>query len=109
MFNEKMELESAYVKQKKELADFVSLPSELMPLTLPGCRMMATVCARCHHRGHRKDGNKNGEYCHYEPCSGFHYCGKEKLHPEFKIQKREVGICTSLFHTLFVYINTHNS
>lgn len=85
-----MELESAYAKQKKELSDFVSLPSELMPLTLPGCRMMATTCARCHHRGHRKDGNKNGAYCQYEPCLGFHYCGKEKLHPEFKIQKREV-------------------
>ena len=62
-----------------------------MPLSLPGCRMMSSTCTCCHHRGHRKEGNKNGAYCEFEECvGGFHYCGQEKLHPEFKVEKREV-------------------
>ena len=87
---EKANLEGDLAKLKEEFVEFTTPPVELMPLILPGCRMMASTCARCHHRGHRKDGNKNGICCEYEPCVGFHYCGIEKLHSEFKAEKREV-------------------
>ena len=85
-----MNLEHDLLRQRKQFTEFTSLPVELMLLVLPGCRMMASTCARCHHRGHRKDGNKNGAFCQFEPCAGFHYCGQDKLHPEFKVEKREV-------------------
>jgi hypothetical protein len=90
MLKEKEQLNQDLIKQKKQLADYTSSPVELMPLSLPGCRMMSSTCTRCHHRGHRKEGNKNGAYCEFEECVGFHYCGQEKLHPEFKVEKREV-------------------
>jgi len=86
----KLQLEADLMRQKREFTDLTSSPVELIPLALPGCRMMSTTCANCHHRGHRKEGNKKGSHCQFEPCLGFHYCGQEKLHSEFKVQKREV-------------------
>ena len=91
-FQEKLAMEKQLTKLKAEFKEFDSQPAELMPLALPGNRLMMVTCANCHHRGHRKDGNKNGSACEFEPCAGYHYCGNEKLHPEFKTKKREVKI-----------------
>ena len=90
VLQDKLELEKKYALLKAELSEYTSKPVELMPLTLPDSRVMMVTCTRCHHRGHRKDGNKNGAVCEFEPCVGYHYCGNQKLHPEFKTKKREV-------------------
>ena len=89
VLQDKLELEKKYVLLK---AEYTNKPVELMPLTLPGSRVMMVTCTPCHHCGHRKDGNKNGAVCEFEPCVGCHYCGNQKLHPEFKTKKREVII-----------------
>ena len=90
VLQDKLELEKEYALLKAELSEYSSKPVELMPLALAGSRVMMVTCTRCHHRGHRKDGNKNGAVCEFEPCVGYHYCGNQKLHPEFKAKKREV-------------------
>ena len=48
---EKANLEGDLARLKEEFVEFTTPPVELMPLILPGCRMMANTCARCHHRG----------------------------------------------------------
>ena len=90
VLQDKLELEKKHALLKAELSEYTSKPVELMPLALAGSRVMMVTCTRCHHRGHRKDGNKNGAVCEFEPCVGYHYCGNQKLHPEFKTKKREV-------------------
>ena len=90
VLQDKVELEKKHALLKAELTEYTSQPAELMPLGLAGSRMMMITCTNCHHRGHRKDGNKNGAVCEFEPCVGYHYCGNQKLHPEFTTKKREV-------------------
>ena len=106
VIQEKLELEKQFTKLKAELSEFKTQPVELMPLALPGNRVMMVTCTQCHHRGHRKEGNRNGACCEFEPCVGFHYCGIEKLHPEFKATKRQVlySLLSLLFFILSLYI-----
>ena len=103
-FQEKLAMEKQLTKLKAEFKEFDSQPAELMPLALPGNRLMMVTCANCHHRGHRKDGNKNGSACEFEPCAGYHYCGNEKLHPEFKTKKREVKIIALGMFFFLLYV-----
>lgn len=105
LLRQKLELQERCTKRKKELAEFTSPPAHLMPLAIPGNRIMSVICARCHHRGHRKEGNKNNASCEFEPCPGYHYCGSDKLHPEFKTERREV-IFYVLFLKKFFFLNT---
>lgn len=103
IIQEKLQMEKQLTKLKAELAEFSNQPAELMPLARPGNRMMMITCTNCHHRGHRKDGNKNGSACEFEPCAGYYYCGNEKLHPEFKSKKREVLLYFLLFNFLLIF------
>lgn len=100
LLGEKMKLEKEHTKCKAELSVFLSQPTQLMSLSIPGSRITSTMCTRCHHRGHRKEGNKNGCPCQFEACVGYHYCGNERLHPEFKTEKRDVSriISVELFY-----------
>ena len=43
---EKANLEGDLARLKEEFVEFTTSPVELMPLILPGCRMMASTCAR---------------------------------------------------------------
>ena len=90
VLQDKLELEKEYALRKAELSEYPSKFVELMRLALVGSRVMMATCTRCHHREHRKDGNKNGAMYEFEPCVGYHYCGNQKLHPECKTKKREV-------------------
>ncbi len=72
------------------LSEFKTQLVELMPLALPGNCVMMVTCTQCHHHGHQKEGNRNGARCEFESYVGFHYCGIEKLHPEFKATKCQV-------------------
>ena len=99
LVRQKLELEEKLAKCKVELAEFTTPPAQLMPLAIHGNRIMSVMCTRCHHRGHRKDGNKNGVSYEFEVCPGYHYCGHEKFHPEFKTERREVILLTKTFAT----------
>ena len=84
VLQDKLELQKEYALLKAKLAEYSSKPMELMPPALAGSRVMMVTCTRCHHCGHRKDGNKN------EPCVGYNYCAHQKLHSEFKTKKEHV-------------------
>ena len=98
LVRQKLELEEKLAKCKLQLVEFNSPPAQLTPLAIPGNRIMSVMCTRCHHRGHRKDGNKNGVSCEFEACPGYHYCGHEKFHPEFKTERREVRTFMRIFY-----------
>ena len=98
LVRQKLEFEEKLAKCKLQLADFNSPPAQLTPLAIPGNRIMSVMCTRYHHRGHCKDGNKNGVSCEFEACPGYHYCRHEKSHPEFKTERREVRTFMRIFY-----------
>ena len=109
---EKVNLESELAKLKKEFVEFTTPPVELMPLTLPGCRMMASTCARCHHRGHRKDGNKNGVCCQLSPVLVFITVDWKNYMPNLKLKNARYCITfiriQNFYNTFIINADSYN-
>ncbi|CAB4002836.1 Hypothetical predicted protein [Paramuricea clavata] len=91
MLKEKEQLNQDLIKQKKQLADYMSSPVELTPLFatwVPGdvkvCALVVII------EDIEKRETKMELIVNLKNVFvGFHYSGQEKLHPEFKVEKRE--------------------